>query len=553
MKGGGGTKRIFLYVGLFACALGAAFCDDWVLAAQKFEFADSRSAQIADESLTTIMPQLIMERISEGLVRSTSLQEMHDRTRNDLLTERQSLFLQLAKEVKVRDALVVTEPKDRKLKKELKEEEEKIAEIEAQIDENLQKTQKLKEELYQKTTGDKRDMPPPRGGRGPLPFNPFANLFVKKEDDLLPDPTREQIVFYKSDPYVFFTPSDDAKKFGIESRLYETEVIKEKINALLTGKIAVYGSHFSLSCKIWNFPGAKVIGEIVEVGSMKSWDQTADAVAGFFIPKIANSFPIEIRFTVEPAEAKEDALLKVDGNVYVKVPDKIIALPGEHFIEVECSGYVTKSVDYDFQGARRFLVEANMKKKTDVKAQVHLENPLEGSLYLGSDLAGEITFDSQRTEVFFDGTDAIGQFVSKGDEDALFFFYIPEKLQQNGASLVIKGKPSDRASVIDRRRIVAYRAYTAVVLSVPITLFCLGKYYAIEGAYNRGSMEDSSEMDKWQNYTFISLGVTMGCLGFFIFELSRYLKAANSLLPAKVKIEKYKHAENDDEGSQNDD
>ena len=549
MRCGTGGKTLLLSVWLFACALGAAFCDDWVLAAQKFEFADSRSAQIADESLTTIMPQLIMERISEGLIRSTTLQEMHDRTRNDFLTERQSLFLQLAKEVKVRDALVITEPKDRKLKKQLKEEEEKIAEIEAQIDENLQKTQKLKEELYKKTTGDKRGMP--RGGHGPLPFNPFANLFVKKEDDLLPDPTREGIVFYKSDPYAFFTPSDDAKKFGIESRLYETEVIKENINALLTGKIAVYGSHFSLSCKIWNFPGAKVIGEVVEVGSMKSWDQTADAVADFFIPKIANSFPIEIRFTVEPQEAKENALLKVDGNVYVKVPDKIVILPGEHFIEVECSGYVTKSVDYDFQGARRFSVEANMKKKTDVKAQVHLENPLEGSLYLGSNLAGEITFDSQRTEVFFDGTDAIGQFVSQGDEDALFFFYIPEELQQNDASLVIKGKPSDRASVIDRRRIVAYRAYTAVVLSVPITLFCMGKYYALEGAYNRGSMEDSSEMDKWQNYTFISLGVTMGCLSFFIFELSRYLKAANSLLPAKVKIEKYKHTENGGEGRQN--
>ena len=538
-----GAKRLLISIGLFACAMGGAFCDDWVLAAKKFEFADSRSAQIADESLTTIMPQLIMERISEGLVRSTTLQEMHDRTRNDFLTERQSLFLQLAKEVKVRDALVITERKDRKFKKQLKEEEEKIAQIEAQIDENLKKTQKLREELLQKSTGDKRGMP--RGGRGPLPFNPFANLFVKKEDDLLPSSTRETILFYKSDPYAFFTPSADAEKFGIESRLYETEVIKEKINALLTGTIAVYGEHFSLSCKIWNFPGAKVLGEIVEVGSMKNWDQTADAVAGFFIPKIANSFPIEIRFTVEPQEAKENALLKVDGNVYVNVPDKIVLLPGEHFIEVECSGYVTKSVDFDFQGARRFLVEANMKKKTDVKAQVHLENPLEGTLYMGSDLAAEITFDSQRAEVFFDGTNEIGQFVLKDDEDALFFFYIPEKLQQNDATLVIKGKPSDRSSVIDRRRIVTYRAYTAVVLSMPITLFCLGKYYAIEGAYNRGSIDDPDEMDKWQNYTLISLGVTIGCLGFFIFELSRYLKAANSLLPAKVKIEKYKHGEND--------
>ena len=545
MKGGGGAKRIFLYVGLFACVIQGAFCDDWVLASQKFEFADSRSAQIADENLTTIMPQLIMERISEGLVRSTTLQEMHDRTRNDFLTERQSLFLQLAKEVKVRDALVITEPKDRKLKKQLKEEEEKIAEIEAQIDENLQKTQKLREELQRKNADDKHDMPPPRGGRGPLPFNPFANLFVKKEDDLLPDPTREEIVFYKSDPYAFFTPSDDAQKFGTESRLFETEVVKENINALLTGKISVYGEHFSLSCKIWNFPGAKVLGEIVEVGSIKSWDQTADAVADFFIPKIANSFPIEIRFTVEPQEAKENALLKIDGNVYANVPDKIVALTGEHFIEVECSGYVTKSVDYDFQGARRFLVEANMKKKTDVKAQMYLKNPLEGSLYMGSDLAAEITFDNNRTEAFFDGTAEIGQFVSAENEDSLFFFYIPDELQQDNANLIIKGKPSDRAAVIDRRRIIAYRAYTAVVLSVPITLFCLGKYYALEGAYYRGSMEDPDEMDKWQNYSLISLGVTMGCLGFFIFELSRYLKAANSLLPAKVKIEKYKYEESE--------
>ena len=91
------------------------------------------------------MPQLILEQIAENSIRSVSSQEQLDRELYALQTERLSLFLQLSKENKTRDSLVLSKTNPRELKKAIREEEEKISEIEKKIDENLSAVQKTKE------------------------------------------------------------------------------------------------------------------------------------------------------------------------------------------------------------------------------------------------------------------------------------------------------------------------------------------------------------------------------------------------------------------------
>ena len=96
---------------------------------------------------------------------------------------------------------------------------------------------------------------------------------------------------------------------------------------------------------------------------------------------------------------------------------------------------------------------------------------------------------------------------------------------------MVKGKSVDNAAVIDKRRIWTYRGYTALVLSLPVTLFGTGKYNSSVNEYNSGYLGDISEVEKWNTVRIVSGGITIACASFFVFELVRYLRAASSVLP----------------------
>ncbi|WP_273464518.1 hypothetical protein, partial [Treponema berlinense] len=115
------------------------------MAGQKFTFAQKGIENSSNAKIASVLPQLILEQIAENSIRSVSSQEQLDRELYALQTERLSLFLQLSKENKTRDSLVLSKTNPRELKKAIREEEEKISEIEKKIDENLSAVQKTKE------------------------------------------------------------------------------------------------------------------------------------------------------------------------------------------------------------------------------------------------------------------------------------------------------------------------------------------------------------------------------------------------------------------------
>ena len=98
------------------CAVSAA---EWTLGAAKFTFTQTETRSSAQEGAASLIPQLILEQIMADSSRTLTNRELLDRTLEDLLTARLSLFLQLSKEVKARDSLVITEPDARSLKKKI--------------------------------------------------------------------------------------------------------------------------------------------------------------------------------------------------------------------------------------------------------------------------------------------------------------------------------------------------------------------------------------------------------------------------------------------------
>lgn len=126
------------------------------------------------------------------------------------------------------------------------------------------------------------------------------------------------------------------------------------------------------------------------------------------------------------------------------------------------------------------------------------------------------------------------------EESNIAFIQIPAAQKNSafdGAYLFADAKPYDRAADIDHRRRMMYLAYTGLICSLPWTFYNIGNFTSEKKAYlnNRASYDNLIE---WQNKSYISLGVTAVFGAWTVFELVRYLYAADKVLPAKAKIDK---------------
>ncbi len=553
----------------------------WTLAAEVFSFTQSSELSSAQQGISSLLPQLILEQISSSSVRMTSSQEMLDRKLSELQTERISLFLQLSKEVKTRDSLLLSESNSKKLQKALKTEEEKIKEIEEKIKENLADTEKAKEEvkdriekeneiileqeknLYDEDVSTDSDSDTKK--TPDFVFNPFRNPFEENEESLVSLPQEENISLYKNDFSTLFSVTDDVKKQGIQSYEYEKAVTKASINGLIGGTITVYGEYAMVTATLYIFPGAKKAGTITEVGTLDNCVSIAQNIARYLVPKITNSMPITLYFDITPEECRKNAKLSLDSLVYQSIPDSIVVDAGIHTIEVSCKDYNSQSLTYTFQNRHHFLVHIPLDKTNNAEINLTVKNPKDGSLYENGFFAGDIGYGNVTAKILVNGEPVIGQYVLREKsinyvekevqdengntkvkkvpeegENLFSFYYIDSNKQLDNINLMINPKPHNNSAVIDKRRIWMYRGYTALVLSVPLTLYTTGQYVSL---YNSNvilgsDVASSEDVEMWSKIRLASLGITAASGAFFVFELVRYLKAASSVLPVKAKIVK---------------
>ncbi|MBR7064118.1 MAG: hypothetical protein IKI31_03075 [Treponema sp.] len=98
------------------------------------------------------------------------------------------------------------------------------------------------------------------------------------------------------------------------------------------------------------------------------------------------------------------------------------------------------------------------------------------------------------------------------------------------ASLVASLKNFDKDLYINQRRKRMYGAYSALVISLMGTFFTMG---------NRNSLlPGDASFNAWNVATYSFIGTSAACGTWFIYELVRYLMAADSTLPSKAKKSK---------------
>lgn len=546
-KKGISTFLVFLLIS-FSCFAEKAN-PKWTLAAEKFTYTRGQETNAVTEATAETLPARILEKTGQALVRSVDPDERFERYVYESRKNRTSLFLQLSSEYRKRDSIVLNNYSDRELKRKLAEQEEKIAEIQEKIDANLEelKEEQNKTERLKKQENNALENQQKSNSELFRYSSLVKNLFTKTD----PVFTSEDIVFYKNDISALFTPTEKAVESGYLSYPYEKECVTANINTLLTGSITAYGEYISVNVDLYLYPGARLAGSVMEVGTIQEFDMMSTNIARELVPIITNSMPVQV--DIEVASTKSEVFLYIDDQLQVSFPPTMIFDSGVHTVQFTAEGYTSATTSYFFEGNKHYKIE------------VQLEEIQNGSMLIGvvptnfdlfyQKLPGtqkysqngtiyyngvSVSYDEQeRSQITINGNKILGQFISEdGKTD---FYYIPEKLIYNGSLVSINPQAFDRSAYIETRRKWMYGSYSALITSLIPTFICMGQY---KKYYNRfvnfyqdglATYEDAELARKWIIATNVSEIISACCGAFFTFELIRYFKGANSVLPDKAK------------------
>ena len=519
----------------------------WTLAAEKFVFTQKKMTGGANEASSSVLPSLILEQIAENLTRLPRAREQLDRIEYDLQKERTSLFLQLSKEVQTRDALVLQDYSQGKLKRKIKEQQKKIDEVQKKIDANLASVdEERKKKEKQILLDEERER---RIEQGHIVndseentdfFKDFFKNFVPAKDEKLPE--LEKVVIYKNNVTELFNAGEEASSQGYTSFAFAKAASDAGIRGLITGQITIYGSYIAVSCLLYQYPGGRVIGSASDVGSMSELKSLAVRLASQITPKISDSMPVKLVINVTPPQAKASLVLTLDDVVYTENISELTVSSGVHFIQFASKGYDTEATSFAFQGNRVFNISVDMQEQSKGSVQLAFTRAIEGDVFADGMFRKHVTSTDRFSSIRVDNKPVLGHFVSKDGFPSEFI--IQKSLLEKDSLLQVQEKAFDKSLYIDKRRIWMYRSYSALIVSLMPQFFFRGNYESAVNAYNSNKYTDEnqaiSKINTYRACDLISSGISIGCAAWFLVELVRYLNAANSVLPVEAKALKEK-------------
>lgn len=473
----------------------------WIIAAQKFSFTGKEKQSVA-EGISKMIPERILENISKSSFRTLYVSEAYERELYKLKNERTSLFLQLSAEIQKRDSLVLHNYSKEELNAKIAKEEEAILEIKKKIDENLSKQKEYEEKIL-------------AAGKNEIYKNTHDENQIEKIE-----------IFQNNYSALYEVPST-IKFTSYDNRLLEKDIVQNNINALITGNIKAYGEYIAVSVELYNYPGGNCIARATEYGSLDEADIIASSIVRQIAPSVTNSLPIEIKFNSNVPQ--DDLLIYIDDVLQKNVFEKLKLDSGVHHFEFVCKEYTTVLLDYYFEGNQTYVIEINMRKKEYLDLSLFPKTDLNGTFYVdGKEFEGQIEIN---------GKPVLGQFYA-GKKSSDFFILDNQKLEE-GNTYLVDVDLTDKNDYIEKRRRWMYTSYSVLICSLIPTFYLNGQAQSYAFAGQAGYLQTQQQIDeanRWILASDISTGISVACGVWFVYELVRYLYAANSILPKEAEL-----------------
>jgi len=517
----------FLFISSFAFS--ETLSNKWVIAAAQFEVNQINQNDKFLEGISKTIPQLILEKLDANIVRNIYPDEKFERKQYELKKERMSLFLQLSSLTKTRDSFVLYNYTENELKLKQREQDKKINDVKKKINENLEKLKESEAQFEEdvKNYNSKQN-------QSKNDFQKFVDLFkhfFSSKDDLY---TTEDVAFYNNSfSNLYVRP---AKLIGkpYESKEFELEMVNAKINTLLTGKINKVGDFYSITVDAYLYPGAKKIITVTDVGSANDFEMICTNIARSIIPVLSNAIPVEIVLNITNEDIKFDQIdFFIDDALQSNVSDQIIVQSGVHYIQFVCPGYKSISTSYYFEGNKKYKIDITFEKEDIKTLNIQSIKPVQGTFYANGTVGIQENEFSNKAKIKINDTLILGSFISSDGKQG--FFYIPEKLVIENANLAVKLNLQNKGETVESRRKKMYWSYSLLTISLMPTLFTYGNLNSTINRYNNGK-ESISTVKNWQTGFYVSAGISIGCGIFFVYELVRYLMAANQVVPNKARF-----------------
>lgn len=517
----------FLFISSFVFS--ETLSNKWVIAAEQFEVNQINQNDKFLEGISKTIPQLILEKLDANIVRNIYPDEKFERKQYELKKERMSLFLQLSSLTKTRDSFVLYNYTENELKLKQREQDKKINDVKKKINENLEKLKESEAQFEEdvKNYNSKQN-------QSKNDFQKFVDLFkhfFSSKDDLY---TTEDVAFYNNSfSNLYVRP---AKLIGkpYESKEFELEMVNAKINTLLTGKINKVGDFYSITVDAYLYPGAKKIITVTDVGSANDFEMICTNIARSIIPVLSNAIPVEIVLNITNEDIKFDQIdFFIDDALQSNVSDQIIVQSGVHYIQFVCPGYKTVSTSYYFEGNKKYKIDITFEKEDIKTLNIQSIKPVQGTFYANGTVGIQENEFSNKAKIKINDTLILGSFISSDGKQG--FFYIPEKLVIENANLAVKLNLQNKGETVESRRKKMYWSYSLLTISLMPTLFTYGNLNSTINRYNNGK-ESLSTVKNWQTGFYVSAGISIGCGIFFVYELVRYLMAANQVVPNKARF-----------------
>ena len=326
---------------------------DWTVAACAFKTetlqnqTSSSTAVTAEQAAAVALPRLILEKIADAGIRTVPEDELCRREKKEFAVKRRSLYEDLKKAVALRDQGVFVFTDEKKLKANIGAKEKEISAINAKIEKSI------------KEENDK-----------------IASGFVS---------VPERIVLWKKSSDSLYEVSENG--FGLQE--------PQDIQALISGTLRRTGSYVYACAVLTLYPFAYQAAQVCEIESVDNFEKLAEKLAEKLLPVLKNERQVRIDFDIQPAQAAQTSLIRVDGNqLYFnrqhseaggQTPEQnlsAVLTGGIRHIYVEAEGYQAVAADYNFSGSDTFRIRIRLKRKEAIPVKIYFDSASLFSLYL---------------------------------------------------------------------------------------------------------------------------------------------------------------------------
>ena len=465
------AKCLFFLFFFFSIYLSAEE-DTWIIAAAPFATVDVSPVY---ENLSTIIPELILSRISSIGSRLVMYDEEHGRKIKTMEDDRLALIRERASLIEERDKIFFSIDSESDRRQAKKDANVKI---------------KAKEKEIRKLN-DKIDTVRLEGG------SEYTNTAVN-------------ITLWNSGEKLYTKSGDVSLRAALR---------KDAISGLITGTIEDIAGYIYVTAQIETGISDIPVVTVSDITSYDDIDSLVTYISSELLPEVACRTPVSLNIHSEP----ETARVFIDNRLIPDTTEPIVVFSGEHTITVSADGYKTSIKTAAFENASNFNVDIALEELPTVSVRFDTDK-LPASLFLHTQYFGELP-----TTVTVPAIPTIGEIVK--DDITTWFVFAPEQLSDDRLTLVIKQNKEQTEKLVEKRRDILYWSLAALYISLPVTLFSTGIKKDAIRAYEDGRITQVDNINKWSTVSLVSSGISIGCGVNFIVQLTLYILAANQTMP----------------------